>query len=53
MPDGMGRGMGRRRRGAAPEACICPTCGYEEPKSPGVMCRSRICPKCGTPLMGK
>ena len=54
---GKGRGMGRGRMGglgAGPEGiCKCPKCGYEEPKTRGVPCMSKKCPKCQTPMIRK
>jgi hypothetical protein len=52
MPNG-GPGTGMQRRGAPPEACICPNCKKEYPKTRGVPCRSQTCPECQIPLMGK
>ncbi len=43
-----GRGMGF---GGPAMRCICPKCGYEEPKVRGVPCVSKKCPKCGTPIL--
>jgi len=42
---GAGRGIGP---GGPPIECICPKCGYREPKQPGIRCISKRCPKCGT-----
>ncbi|HNQ28700.1 MAG TPA: hypothetical protein PKM87_01135 [Methanolinea sp.] len=52
MPNG-GPGMGMQRRGVPPDACICPKCKKEYPKTRGVPCRSQTCPDCNIPLMGK
>jgi len=49
---GPGRGRGFGRMGVPPTKCVCPNCGYEEAKVRGIPCRSKKCPKCGTPLMG-
>jgi len=49
---GRGRGRGFGRMGIPPTKCVCPNCGYEEAKVRGIPCRSKKCPKCGTPLMG-
>jgi predicted DNA-binding protein (UPF0251 family) len=43
-----GRGMGY---GGPASTCICPSCGYEEPKVMGVRCVSKKCPKCGTTMV--
>jgi len=50
---GIGRGMGRGRRGFGRPAitCICPACGYKEEKPLGVPCASLRCPKCGAPMV--
>lgn len=31
--------------------CVCPVCGYREPKKPGVPCRQIKCPVCGAYLV--
>jgi predicted DNA-binding protein (UPF0251 family) len=31
--------------------CVCPSCGYQEPKQQGVTCSSKKCPKCNSPLI--
>ncbi len=51
---GAGRGAGRGfgRMGQPPTECVCPKCGYKEPKIRGVTCRSKTCPKCGTIMVG-
>ena len=41
-------GRGRRGFGGPPSACICPNCGYQEPKQPGIPCASKKCPRCGS-----
>lgn len=33
--------------------CTCPKCDYTEPKIRGVPCRTKKCPKCGSPLQGR
>ncbi|HOO55155.1 MAG TPA: hypothetical protein PLX30_13090 [Methanothrix sp.] len=57
MPDqstqGSGRGKGNKRKVQNPSACVCPRCGFEIEKTPGVNCRSIKCPECRVPLMGK
>ena len=59
MPDqstqGSGRGKGNKRKVQDPSACacVCPRCGFEIEKTPGVNCRSIKCPECRVPLMGK
>ncbi len=35
-----------------PKVCKCPNCGYESPKTRGVPCKNKKCPKCETPLCG-
>jgi hypothetical protein len=47
---GAGRGLGRM--GNPPTECMCPKCGYKEPKVRGIRCVSKKCPKCGTMLIG-
>jgi len=43
--------LGRRRGFGGPSmSCVCPQCGYTEPKVRGVPCASKNCPKCGIPL---
>ena len=32
------------------EKCFCPDCDYKEIKNRGVPCRTKTCPKCGSPL---
>lgn len=61
MPRGNGmgppQGGGGRGRGGGPfaagpgGACVCPTCGYKEPHSPGDPCNQKGCPKCGTRMV--
>ena len=43
---GRGLGMGRPAM-----SCICPVCGYNEPKARGVPCSGRKCPKCGSSMI--
>ena len=43
---GRGRGFG----GPA-TTCMCPKCGYQEPKERRVPCASKQCPKCGSPMV--
>jgi predicted DNA-binding protein (UPF0251 family) len=44
--------IGRGRGFGGPAAvCICPTCGYQEPKTKGVSCISRKCIKCGSSMI--
>jgi hypothetical protein len=51
-PKGMGRGFGRRGRGAGPTGfCICPSCGEKVEHKPGIPCSSMLCPKCGTRMV--
>ena len=55
QPIGPGRGRGGRGRGMGwggpTMACVCPSCGYQEQKRPGVPCASLKCPKCGRPMV--
>jgi len=55
QPMGPGRGRGGRGRGMGwggpTMACVCPSCGYQEQKRPGVPCASLKCPKCGRPMV--
>jgi predicted DNA-binding protein (UPF0251 family) len=44
----MGRGAGF---GGPSASCVCPICGYKEPKVRGVPCIKRKCPKCGNMMM--
>ncbi len=58
MPDkstqGSGKGKGNRRnKNENSSACVCPRCGFEIERTPGVNCRSVKCPECRVPLMGK
>ncbi len=57
MPDqstqGSGRGKGNKRKVQNPSVCVCPRCGFEIEKTPGINCRSIKCPECRVPLMGK
>ena len=48
-----GRGMGRRGFGfgGPPLNCICPSCGYQQPKQRRVPCPNLKCPKCGAPMV--
>ena len=48
---GQGAGFGRGFRGGAAMSCVCPSCGYTEPKRRGVPCVTLTCPKCGTKLV--
>jgi len=32
----------------APDFCVCPTCGYKEPRERGVSCYSKVCSTCGS-----
>jgi len=32
-------------------ACICLSCGHQEPHRPGTPCREQRCPKCGKVLV--
>ena len=49
---GAGRGLGRGQGfGAPPANCVCPNCGYQEAKKPGVLCSSLVCPKCNTRMV--
>lgn len=34
------------------EKCKCPKCGYEDTKITGIPCRDKICPSCGSNLVG-
>lgn len=49
---GAGRGRGMGRMGNPPTECVCPKCGYKEPKVRGIRCINKKCPKCGTMLVG-
>ncbi len=44
----MGRGMGF---GGSAMNCVCPKCGYKEPKVMGVPCVDKNCPKCNIPMI--
>lgn len=44
-------GRGRRGFGSPPGACVCPACGFRQPKARGTPCSSVKCPKCGSPLV--
>ena len=47
-----GRGAGRGRGFGGPAmACVCPRCGYQQPKTREVPCASLACPKCGSPMV--
>lgn len=46
-----GRGRGRDQGFGQPVKCICPNCGYQEPKKPGVPCASLVCPKCNARMV--
>jgi len=49
---GAGRGLGRGQGfGAPPVNCVCPNCGYQEAKKPGVPCSSLVCPKCNARMV--
>ena len=39
--------------GSVKESCICPNCGHEEIHSPGVPCRTEICPVCSCLMVRK
>lgn len=43
---GLGSGRGPSK------SCICPNCGFENPKIKGIPCKNMKCKKCGTPLCG-
>jgi len=45
---GRGRGQGF---GMPPTKCVCPNCGYQETKKPGVPCAGLVCPKCKTRMV--
>jgi len=45
---GAGRGRGF---GAQQGNCICPSCGYQEAKKPGIPCSTIVCPKCNTKMV--
>jgi len=47
---GGGGGMGGPRAAGPGGFCVCPTCGYREPHSPGQPCNQRLCSKCGTAM---
>jgi len=47
---GIGAGRGRGFGGPA-MVCVCPSCGYQEPKKPGVPCAQLVCPKCKSPMV--
>lgn len=40
-----------RRRMGPGGACVCPSCGFEEPHQQGVPCTRRRCPQCGQALI--
>jgi len=42
----VGPGRFGRGRGGPIGYCVCPKCGYREPKRPGVPCATLVCPKC-------
>ncbi len=42
-----GRGYGRGPGGN----CVCPSCGYKEPHTPGTPCYQKQCPKCGARMV--
>ncbi|KAA0015393.1 MAG: hypothetical protein FE041_00080 [Thermoplasmata archaeon] len=50
---GMGKGRGAGgRAGAGPVGeCVCPSCGYRMPHTPGIPCRQMRCPRCGMPMV--
>ena len=43
-----GSGMGRGRCFGAPANCVCPNCGFQSQKQPGVPCATLTCPKCNS-----
>ncbi|TLN03297.1 hypothetical protein FDZ73_08380 [bacterium] len=53
---GAGGGGGRGGRMGGPAAagpggaCICPSCGHQEPHVRGVPCSARKCPKCNATM---
>lgn len=38
---------------AEEDRCTCPQCGYEKEHTPGVPCKTEICPKCNIQMMRK
>lgn len=44
-------GRGRGRGFNQPVKCICPNCGYQEVKKPGVPCSTILCPKCSSRMI--
>jgi len=42
-----GRGFGRMGRGP-PTICVCPVCGNQQPKVPGLPCSQMKCNRCGS-----
>lgn len=45
------RGAGRGRGFGAPANCVCPSCGYQAQKQPGVPCATVACPKCNARMI--
>lgn len=47
---GQGQGGGQFRNSPGGN-CLCPKCKYTEAHAPGVPCRDKQCPQCGTPMI--
>ena len=49
------KGVGRRGKGLGfgrpAMTCVCTKCGHKEPKTKGMRCIDRKCPKCGSQMM--
>lgn len=37
----------------SPDICICPVCGYEQPRDLGIPCKNEKCPKCHSAMRRK
>jgi uncharacterized paraquat-inducible protein A len=50
---GVGIGSGGPRQGdGGADICRCPKCSYSEPHTRGTPCSKKVCPKCGSPMVG-